>query len=647
MRAFIIRPFGTRSGINFDAVEETLIQPALKAAGITGGTTGEFSDSGSIHEDMFLELADAEIVIADVSLHNANVFYELGIRHAIRRKTTVLIKTKVDGNDSAFDISGYRYVSYSAANPGLKTVDLTRSINESLHSDGGDSPVWKHLPSLTSSIKDLTQETPQSLNRDIELYAARKSVGALRLLAQEVRSMRWEKSALRKIASKQFDCEDFRGAEITWRALRSIEGMSYESSIRLGNVYNRLNELALSDQVLIEALSQANLKAEQKAELHSQRARNQKTHWIRDLMGFEPGSSEQGLRSLQSAHLTQALSGYRDAALQDLNSYYAWINYYWFLVVIREQANISSSCSNTANLLADSLGIDLDAELNRARAVVEAALFTATHKSAAIDQWIKWTKADFQLLCSKPEASIESAYRAAYNQDGNTDFQVSAVRRQLEIFPALGVLKNQAIAALRALPNPKPKGRAILFSGLMINKPGRFESSQELAAKDKISQALVALKQAHGNDIFGLAGGACGGDLLFHEACAELGIESRLHLCLPKALFEKRSVASGGIQWINRFAVAFRNAEVQSKGNPHALQILSESEASPEYLNNTVKSFWVRANEWLAHSAMAQSEGRPKIVLLTDGQQGSPGGTFDFYKLADEYNLQISHVIAP
>jgi hypothetical protein len=310
MRAFIIRPFGTRSGINFDAVEETLIQPALKAAGIAGGTTGAFSDSGSIHEDMFLELADAEIVIADISLHNANVFYELGIRHAIRRKTTILIKTKVDGNDSAFDISGYRYVSYLAANPGLKTVDLTLSINESLHSDGGDSPVWKHLPSLTSSIKDLIQEIPQALNRSIELYAARKSVGALRLLAQEVRSMRWEKSALRKIATKQVDCGDFRGAEITWRALRSIEGMSYESSMRLGNVYNRLNDLALSDQVLIEALNQPNLKAEQKAELHSQRARNQKTHWISDLLGFEPGSSEQGLKSLQSAQLTQALRGY-------------------------------------------------------------------------------------------------------------------------------------------------------------------------------------------------------------------------------------------------------------------------------------------------------------------------------------------------
>jgi hypothetical protein len=89
MRAFIVRPFGPKdvvlggaaASIDFDLVEEVLILPALKGAGIEGGTTVEIVEQGNIREDMFRLLVTSDIVVADVSIHNANVFYELGIRH--------------------------------------------------------------------------------------------------------------------------------------------------------------------------------------------------------------------------------------------------------------------------------------------------------------------------------------------------------------------------------------------------------------------------------------------------------------------------------------------------------------------------------------------------------------------------------------
>jgi hypothetical protein len=90
MRAFIIRPFGTRGGIDFDLVEEELIQPALQQHGIMGGTTGQILEAGNIRLDMFQQLLVADPVVADVSLHNANVFYELGIRHALQPRRTFL-----------------------------------------------------------------------------------------------------------------------------------------------------------------------------------------------------------------------------------------------------------------------------------------------------------------------------------------------------------------------------------------------------------------------------------------------------------------------------------------------------------------------------------------------------------------------------
>ena len=73
MRAFIIRPFGTKNEINFDEVEQKLIDPALTRLGVTGRTTMEIRRQGNIRLDMFQRLLTADLVIADISIHNANV----------------------------------------------------------------------------------------------------------------------------------------------------------------------------------------------------------------------------------------------------------------------------------------------------------------------------------------------------------------------------------------------------------------------------------------------------------------------------------------------------------------------------------------------------------------------------------------------
>src|SRR5215212_11461355 len=96
MRAFIVRPFGTENGINFDEVEAKLIDPVLTRLGVTGRTTGEIISQGNIREDMFQLLLTADLVVADLSIHNANVFYELGVRHALREKRTFMIRSEGD-----------------------------------------------------------------------------------------------------------------------------------------------------------------------------------------------------------------------------------------------------------------------------------------------------------------------------------------------------------------------------------------------------------------------------------------------------------------------------------------------------------------------------------------------------------------------
>src|SRR5689334_4862780 len=115
MQAFIVRPFGVKQDIDFERVEQELIQPALNAVGINGATTAKIVEAGNIREDMFSQLLLADLVIADLSIHNANVFYELGIRHALRDKKTFLIRCNKD--EIPFDLKTDRYLSYDAANP--------------------------------------------------------------------------------------------------------------------------------------------------------------------------------------------------------------------------------------------------------------------------------------------------------------------------------------------------------------------------------------------------------------------------------------------------------------------------------------------------------------------------------------------------
>jgi hypothetical protein len=126
MHAFIIRPFGIKNGIDFDRVEEELIRPALAALNISGGTSAEFIEQGNIRTDMFEQLLIADLVVADISIHNANAFYELGIRHAFREKRTFLIKS--EGDEVPFDLKTDRYLPYDAKDPAASLTALIDAL---------------------------------------------------------------------------------------------------------------------------------------------------------------------------------------------------------------------------------------------------------------------------------------------------------------------------------------------------------------------------------------------------------------------------------------------------------------------------------------------------------------------------------------
>ena len=110
-RVFIVRPFGIKDGVDFDRVEARLIQPAIRGvsgAVLEGRTDMPIVEQGNIREDMFRELVTADLVIADLTIHNANVFYELGIRHGLRPHATFLLRAGV--SQFPFDLQTDRYL---------------------------------------------------------------------------------------------------------------------------------------------------------------------------------------------------------------------------------------------------------------------------------------------------------------------------------------------------------------------------------------------------------------------------------------------------------------------------------------------------------------------------------------------------------
>jgi hypothetical protein len=112
---FVIMPFGQKPDaaghvIDFDAVFQKIIAPAVEAAGLTGVRADEEMSSGIIHKLMYERLLMAEFAVADLTILNANVYYELGIRHAALPASTVLMTAA--GSRLPFDLGNTRALLY-------------------------------------------------------------------------------------------------------------------------------------------------------------------------------------------------------------------------------------------------------------------------------------------------------------------------------------------------------------------------------------------------------------------------------------------------------------------------------------------------------------------------------------------------------
>lgn len=156
---FVAMPFGkkpdqTRSFvIDFDRIYEKGIRPAVARFPLEVIRADEERGGGVIHKPMFERLLLAEIAIVDATTHNANVFYELGVRHAARPRSTIIVSAS-DGS-LPFDIAMIRTVPYTLES-GVLTDENAAAFADALANrleaalvelEGAqDSPLFQLIP---------------------------------------------------------------------------------------------------------------------------------------------------------------------------------------------------------------------------------------------------------------------------------------------------------------------------------------------------------------------------------------------------------------------------------------------------------------------------------------------------------------------
>lgn len=175
-KCFVIMPYGGDDPAkrkHFDGVYQSIIVPGVTRAGYDVKRSDISGEPGNITHDIIRDLADADVVVADLTTGNANVFFELGIRHAFRKSGTVHV---VDAaHKLPFDVRQYRVIEYStdlAEVPGA-----IKAIEEAIEKraerpNRADNPVHDAIPDLPIDFRATGDEAMrkqlESTERELE-----------------------------------------------------------------------------------------------------------------------------------------------------------------------------------------------------------------------------------------------------------------------------------------------------------------------------------------------------------------------------------------------------------------------------------------------------------------------------------------------
>lgn len=160
---FVVMGFGkkkdpeTNRTIDLDQTYQHIIRPAVKACDMECVRADEITDTGLIDRSMYALLYRADVVIADVSTDNPNAIYELGVRHTLKKYSTIIIR-EGKGN-IPFDINHNRVLNYEHLGNEISDEEATRCkgelekiITNIINEPKTDSPLYIYIPRTTQPV---------------------------------------------------------------------------------------------------------------------------------------------------------------------------------------------------------------------------------------------------------------------------------------------------------------------------------------------------------------------------------------------------------------------------------------------------------------------------------------------------------------
>ncbi len=164
---FVLMPFKEP----FNTYYNGIIKPGVTAAGLDPLRGDSLFRPSPIMGDIWQMIQDARIIVAEMTGQNANVFYELGLAHAIG-KPVVLISETMD--DVPFDLQALRVILYDKDNPAwgnkLRT-SLTTSLGQTLA-----NPIDSVPPMFRKKVKS---QAPAESETSLRMSALERQVASL------------------------------------------------------------------------------------------------------------------------------------------------------------------------------------------------------------------------------------------------------------------------------------------------------------------------------------------------------------------------------------------------------------------------------------------------------------------------------------
>lgn len=664
---FVVMPFGLKEArgatpakdnapaspavnIDFDVVYERLIGPALTKAGCVPFRADKEPGAGDIRTDMYFELVTADVIVADISVLNANVFYELGVRHGVAPRGVFMIhggwsKRPFDvAPDRTFDYNGKLFLPDEMKPEDAWTTRLDaeaerlgKALRAALDVDRQTigSPVYKEMIGLkpvdSSNIQTARAKYFGEVFVDwksrVEVAKLNGWPGDILTLADDAPTRFHRVTLLWQAADALCSMHRFEAALPVLKDLLALDEDHRDAQTRMGLVLSRLGKV---NEAKVHMQRVAG-KYQQDTEAQGILGRVYKDLWRLEWTDL-PSLADRQLQAVATSnYIASAVRTYDQAARKKFD-YYNGINVVSFVTLLDHLEEA------TGDQPVDCKVDDVDDLIAVVRFAAQNTLDSAGLDAGQDGVWAAATLGELELVVGNPEKA-RTYYRDAANAPATTYFNVNSMLDQIYLFERLAFRPDGVSAVKKVLEQRRgilerkigglrksePRfGKVAMASGHMIDRPGRaeerFPPRKEGVVRDRIAEKLVEWNVGAGD--LSICGAARGSDMLFAELCVERGAEVWLLLPLAENEFLEKSVRLPDSNWEQRY--------FDLRSRPGVTMVLQ-----PDRLKSPPKgaSVFARNNLWMVNTARVEvSDPKNLYALLVWDEKPTgdgPGGTAD------------------